>query len=38
MARILVIDDELDIVRVVVKILSARGHDGDGDGIPDASA
>jgi CheY-like chemotaxis protein len=26
MARILVIDDELDIVRVIVKILSARGH------------
>jgi len=29
MARILVIDDELDIVRQVVKILSARGHDVD---------
>jgi CheY-like chemotaxis protein len=29
MARILVIDDELDIVRVIVKILSARGHDVD---------
>jgi CheY-like chemotaxis protein len=26
MARILVIDDELDIVRVIVKILGARGH------------
>jgi DNA-binding response OmpR family regulator len=29
MARIMVIDDELDIVRIVVKILSARGHDVD---------
>jgi CheY-like chemotaxis protein len=27
MAKILVVDDEPDIVRVVVKILSARGHD-----------
>ncbi|HVK78345.1 MAG TPA: response regulator [Kofleriaceae bacterium] len=26
MARILVVDDELDIVRVVVKTLEARGH------------
>ena len=34
MARILVVDDEPDIVRFVVKILEARGHDlmtaGDG--------
>jgi chemosensory pili system protein ChpA (sensor histidine kinase/response regulator) len=29
MARILVIDDELDIVRAIVKMLSARGHDVD---------
>jgi two-component system alkaline phosphatase synthesis response regulator PhoP len=29
MARILVIDDEHDIVRVIVKILGARGHDVD---------
>lgn len=26
MARILVIDDEPDVVRLIVKILSARGH------------
>jgi CheY-like chemotaxis protein len=29
MARILVIDDELDIVRAIVRILSARGHEVD---------
>ncbi len=29
MARVLVIDDELDIVRVVVRTLSARGHEVD---------
>ncbi|HTE54261.1 MAG TPA: response regulator [Kofleriaceae bacterium] len=27
MAKILVVDDEPDIVRVVVKLMSARGHD-----------
>ena len=27
MARILVVDDEPDIVRAVVRLLSARGHD-----------
>ena len=39
MARILVIDDEHDIVRAIVKILSARGHDvdtaRDGNGLID---
>ena len=29
MARILVIDDEQDIVRAIVKILSSRGHEVD---------
>lgn len=29
MARVLVIDDEHDIVRAIVKILSSRGHDVD---------
>ncbi len=29
MARILVIDDEIDIVRAIVRILSARGHEVD---------
>jgi CheY-like chemotaxis protein len=27
MAKILVVDDEADIVRVVVKLMTARGHD-----------